>query len=730
MAKSYIFIDSKKNLNAFQQFVHESTALIDISDIFGECGVDYIAHLYNGDLASLYKTSNSQIESYKQLIQTSESVTFATCPDLTGDAVAAALTAVFETKNRRAHRLRLPALSTKSLQTKFTKKKKSTTNTGLLEKFIALDRVFDAHARQILQSNKKNKSVLGLASAIALDLICRRDNKVETPASKQRQITGMFHYKGVHIETDLSKIKNQLPDIRDQHIAKAILIDLKDQSFAISGLHSKKITKAPLSPLNTTKLLVAAEKYLGFHPQKTLAIARSLYDGCDIGLKSPLGLITYPLTDSYFVPEEELLLAREYILVNYGMDYLPSKANIYSDNSTTSVGAIRPTRLSKPPQKVKKHIDADEYLLYTLIWNRYLASQMIEAIFENQDIRLSGGPKNRYIFRAQIHHIVQRGYLQLYPDAKHSSSLPMLEESDKRARVEPTEFKIKKNETLESFIYTEALLYDAVCDLDISLVETLEYSIEVLKKWKLVHKNGDEIVATPQGRKINRVLGSSYPDILNRTYLRLLKKKVFKRPPRAKIEIDHADELQKLLSHRSQQIQSDDASMQKLKPCPVCGGSMILKRKDSGRYIVCENYPSTCQYTKSIDVHSHRFYGRCNLCESELRVKIGRYGRFLACSNFPKCKFTKPYPIDVHCPKPGCGGEIIERITSKGQLFYGCSAYPKCTFSSWQKPANIACPHCGNAYLIAKDGDDSSNFYCPKCKKDMLTLNVEAGGQT
>lgn len=719
MADSIIFVDSQTIFKVIQHYIPEQTQIIDISAIFGEGGSAYLSRLYNGGVTSLLQKHNAHIAAHKQTAENCQSVSFMLFPDFVGDALATLLMQLFDTSNDRTQRLRLSSISAGMLNPAGQQKKAARTSKNILETFIALDRVFDAHARQELHVSDPKLPVLSLAAAFALSLVCRLENKIDDKTASARHIAGVFRYKERFFDAELIKINGKPPDVYDRNVAKAVIIDLKEASFSISSIRVSEIVKSPPSLLNMTKLVAAAEQYLGFSAKRTLTTALSLYAGCDIGLKSPAGLITFPVTDSLFLPEAELLLIREYIFVNYGKDYLPEKANTFAEQSRHGIGAIRPTRLSKPPQKVKKYLGKDQLLLYTLIWNRTIASQMIAATFNNQKIFFSGGPKKRYVFRAEANHVVRRGYWQIYPDAKSNSSLPVLDDSDKRARVQTNEFKITQSASVINFSYSEGLLYDAIGDMDISLIETLAYSIEALKKWNFIQIKSGHIVPTQKGRAAQRILSDTCPDILNRAYLRRLKKKVLKPPMRGKIQIDYAAELQKLLDNRAQQLQQNKTLSEQPHICPICNGAMIIKQSETGRILVCENYPDSCQYSKSIDVHIHRYFGRCDLCTGEMTVKVGKFGRFLACSNFPTCRFTKPYPIGVSCPKNGCSGEVIERVTSKGQLFYGCSFYPKCSFSSWQKPVNIACPKCGNAYLVEKSGDNSGLYICPKCKSEL-----------
>lgn len=591
----------------------------------------------------------------------------------------------------------------------------------LWEQSQVVDKTFDSFFRTLLNVQRVNRPTFGLAAAIAVKKLNEQDRIVfDQPDPANLTILSAFKHRDDVLRARLVQINGQPADIQDRNTAKAIICDLKEQRFKIDGISDKTVYKSPPLPLTTGKLISKSEKYLGFSARQTMETARSLASHCYVGLKKPVLLITSPITDSLFIPENDILAAREYIFVNYNKNYLPEKPRLYSEKKDMTFSVIRPALISRTPGKIKKHVSEPQYQLYDLIWRRFLACQMTDACVVFRKIVISAGPQKRYIFYIEQSQTADRGYLQLFPEAANQNSILFAHELQKNAELFPVDFSITQKEKYAAFHYTEGRLIEALADADVCLNETLEYIPDILKEWKLMRKTDEgKIFPTSLGREACRLLLHQYPDIVNDRFVRLQKKRLVQNSGKQPKENNPAGELLKLLQHAGRPTLASGLSgvtgKKTREKCPACGGSMLRKQSETGDFLVCEHYPQACHYSKSVPTHIQRYYGRCDTCNAELTVKIGRYGRFLACSTFPKCTFTRPYPIGVKCPNEGCDGEVIERTSKGGRLFYRCSRFPKCRFSSWQMPVNIACPTCSHLYLVAKTGENLDLLRCPKC---------------
>lgn len=724
MAKSLILVESQQKLHTLKNLLPESAALYNLNGAGEDGGTEYLQHLIFNNPPELSFLSENKIKRLIRLIQNSDSVYVATSPDLIGDALAHQIIEIVGPLEHPAHRLFLPVIAKKDVRLSEALKKIYTSPDGeLLEQSVKVDGAFDYHARQVLNIKRAKRPILGLAAALALKKVCDQDQSTTgLMAHKPLAINVSFKHGNEKFVARLDQVNGQPAHITDRHTAKALIIDIKNQKAKIGRISDKNITTAPPLPLTTAKMIAVAEQFLGFSPRKTMAVARSLYNGCDVGLKNPAGLITNPVSDSLFCPDDEILAAREYILVNYGKGYLPEKPRLYSENSASPFSIIRPTLLSRTPKKMKKYLTDDQAQLYQVIWKRFLISQMTDAAYTRRKVKLSSGPQRRYVFQTEQNQTASRGYLQLFPSAESQTSLLFAQQFHAGAELDIAEIEIVEEKSNSGFSYTEGLLIEALGELDACLSETLEYIPDILKAWKFIRQADDGTLApTRFGREANDILQRHYPDILSDRFIRRQKRNFITAFHSKKKQADPVDELLKLLQNNSRPSLpdvSESAGRKTRQKCPVCGAAMKAHKTEAGEFIVCENYPESCQYSQVIQAHTQRFFGHCPECDAELTVKIGRYGRFLACSRFPKCKFTKPYTTGTRCPNEGCTGEVIERTTKTGRTFYGCSLYPDCKFSSWQLPINMACPKCGNLYLVAKTGESAEELKCPKCRAE------------
>ncbi len=733
MAKSLILVESQQKFLALQSLLSDAAVIVNINGMSNDSGMEYLQHLIFNEPAELSFLTEPKLQALAKLIKNSDSVFLATSPDLIGDALAHQLVESLSPLDRPVRRLFLPVISKKDVRLSTDLRKIITTPDGeLFEQAVKMDGAFDYHVRQVLNTKRAKRPLFGLAAALALKMIC----------DQERSTTGVMSEKALAINVILKQandkfvarliqVNGQPATIIDKHTAKALIIDIKNQKISVGRITDKSVTTAPPLPLTTAKMMAVAEQFLGFSPRKTMSVARSLYNGCEVGLKNPIGLITYPVSDSLFCPADEILAAREYILMNYGKDYLPDKPRLYSENSSSPFSIIRPTLLSRTPKKMRKYLDEDQAQLYQVIWKRFLISQMTDTTYTRRKVTLYGGPQKRFVLQTEQNQTAGRGYLQVFPSTENQSSVLFKSEFQKGAELHVEDFEIIAEESRAAFAYSEGLLIEALGELDACLSETLEVIPDILTAWKFIRRADDGTLApTRAGLEANAALQRHFPDILSAQFIRRQKRNFIKVFHSGKKTASPVDELLKLLQTDARPALldfSDSAGKKTRHKCPVCGSAMMQFNKESGEFLVCEHYPDSCQYSKVIHSHTHRFLGYCPECDADLIVKIGRYGRFVACSRFPKCKFTKPYTTGARCPKEGCTGDVIERTSKTGRTFYGCSLYPDCTFSSWQMPLNMACPKCGNLYLVTKAGESTDELKCPKCRaqfdSNLLPLN-------
>lgn len=717
MATLLVLVDSPSKLATLRQFVDDPSGAYQWRLVCSS-STEWFQQLYRNHLSPSLPESDDATLPLATLANQCDHVVIATSPDLAGDAVARRVAEACGLKNGKVSRIYLPHIARRLFPAAAGKKKSSDwRRSAVWETMLEVDRRVDAALRDLLNVHQK-LPIFGLTSAVALDCFARQEPPRSNDAKENRHLAVIFDGKKDQLVSRLTLINGQTPLLRDDHVVKAVIYNIKEQVFTIEAISREEKLSPPPLPFHTGSLFAAAQKELGFPPEKTLAVALPLYNGCSAGLVHPVGFITYPITDSASLPAEEGLRLREHIFAHFGKDYLPEKAREMDELGATAVGAVRPTSLQRTPKKMKKHLSEEQHQLYSLIWQRSLVSQMTDVKSVVRKVTLTGGPQRRYVLVAESEEVVHRGWQA----AGGESPLPDHAHGNEEWRLQQ-ELVLSSIDLLRQIKVAEPLtmgsLLDELSELGVCFPEQLIMVPEVLREWGFVEIQEGMARLTKSGREVHNLLQTTHSELVNIKYVQNIKKRIETASQHDGSAQSVLVDLQKLLdaAKTNQRRGADGESISTRRDCPVCGGNLLLQRSASGDFIKCEHYPDVCRYIKAADVDGHRFYGYCQECSHELIVKVGRYGRFLACSSFPRCGFTKPFPLGVKCPAEGCTGEVIERMSKLGLLFYACDHYPTCRFSAGQKPVNFACPRCGNPYVVLSPNDQHQGMHlCPKCK--------------
>jgi DNA topoisomerase-1 len=435
-------------------------------------------------------------------------------------------------------------------------------------------------------------------------------------------------------------------------------------------------------------------------------------------------------TDSTRVSNEALQAAREFILVNYGKEYLPPAARKFKVKSGAQDAheAIRPTAMQREPRAIKKYLTQEQFKLYELIWNRFVASQMEAARFEQTTIDITAGDK--YLFRTTGSVILFRGFLQVYEEVKEENREG---EDEDNMRV-PINLKVGETLKLLDLIpkqhftkppprYSESSLIKELDALGIGRPSTYAIIISTILARKYIEKVQRQLVPTELGRTVNKILIQNFPGIFNVKFTAHMEENLDKVESGQKEFVQVAQEfyapfLKALEEVNARRDEIKDALQEETQEkCPRCGGDLIIRWGRNGKFVACSNYPE-CKYTKPVE-ETEEVDEYCVQCGRKMVIKHGRYGRFLACSGYPECKNTQPLSIGVNCPKENCPGFIVEKRSKRGRIFYGCSKYPECKFATWNKPVSISCPNCQNPYLEERSTQAKGTFLqCPTCKSE------------
>lgn len=584
-----------------------------------------------------------------------------------------------------------------------------------------IDLLVDSFIRERFHLDSRD-GTFGLVTALGLILASQREYTLRAEqGNKEWQISIKLKSKTCSVWALLVQLNKKKPKIVNRDLAKAYITDIKEQEFRVKSVRTKVEIVKSERPLTTARLIEQCEKHFGYSLEKTLQIAKQLCDGLDIGQKKSTRLISNYLTNSDYISEEDMQKIREYIYVNCGKEYLNDKKE---GENNFPCEAILPTSLKRQAKKIKKFVSDDIYNVYNLIWARSVFSQISDAKIKRKQIDIEAGPDQRYLFRIVNDSFLFNGFFQFDPFSSHNYKNSKNVELVSNMPVSLIDVKIHKEEKTSPSRYTIGALLSEIAQLNVCNTDSYFPVVDNLSKLSFIRIENHSVIPTQAGLEFSSLLLQNYPDIFSVKLAQRLYKKILTNKSETVL-----NDFSKLLNSSIFEVSTDSSLSRKLKNknknCPICHGKLNVIRGREDFYYVCERYPQNCQYTQKIKENIKNVVGRCPECGHDLVVKKGKFGRFLACETFPNCRYTRSYSINVACPVEGCKGEVVERVTKNGQLFYGCSTYPECTFSSWKKPVNIACKLCGHHFLVLKNPGDDADFYtCPQCKKE-YDLNLQ-----
>jgi DNA topoisomerase-1 len=582
----------------------------------------------------------------------------------------------------------------------------------------------------------------GRVQSVALRLICEREEAINSFIPEEYwSIVGQFQTAGSDpFFAKLFKVAGADPVIGNTTTAEGYVNDIQKQSFTIADVQRKPVRRNPGAPFITSTLQQEAARRLRFHAKRTMMLAQKLYEGIDLGDEGRVGLITYMRTDSTRLSDDAVKEVREFIYSNYGKEYVPHEPRLFKKGKSSQDAheAIRPTSTKYTPKFVKKFLDEEMFMLYELIWNRFVASQMSPAVFEQLTVDVRGGD---YVFRATDSIPKFRGFLQVYDD--------IMEEAEQSPDEDPVS-KLPANlaqgqhATLMNVIpnqhftkppgrFTESSLVKELETQGIGRPSTYALIVDTILARKYVDQRERRLFPTDLGITVNRILVQNFPHLFNVSFTARMEEELDTiasgKQSYEQVMGDFYNPFIKDVEGVDKKSSAIKKSLQETtnEVCELCGKPMIIKWGRNGRFMACSGYPA-CRNTKPLpgeqEQTRHMSGMKCELCGGDMIVKGGKFGSFLGCSNYPTCKNTKPLSIGVQCPK--CkDGYVIERKTKRKRIFYGCSRYPDCDFASWDKPVASKCDTCGNDYMVEKRSATRGEFLlCPSCKAEVARENI------
>ncbi|ALM80239.1 DNA topoisomerase I [Helicobacter pylori] len=586
-----------------------------------------------------------------------------------------------------------------------------------------LDRIVGFKLSSLISSKITKGLSAGRVQSAALKLVIDREREIK--AFKPLTYFTLDAYFESHLEAQLisykgNKLKAQ--ELIDGKKAQEIKNELEKESYIISSI-VKKSKKSPTPPpFMTSTLQQSASSLLGFSPTKTMSIAQKLYEGVATP-QGVMGVITYMRTDSLNIAKEALEEARAKILKDYGKDYLPPKAKVYSSknkNAQEAHEAIRPTSIILEPNALKDYLKPEELKLYTLIYKRFLASQMQDALFESQSVVVAC---EKGEFKASGRKLLFDGYYKILGNDDKDKLLPNLKENDP---IKLEKLESNAHVTEPPARYSEASLIKVLESLGIGRPSTYAPTIALLQNRDYIKVEKKQISALESAFKVIEILEKHFEEIVDSKFSASLEEEL---DNIAQNKADYQQVLKDFYYPFMDKIEAGKKNIisQKVhektgQSCPKCGGELVKKNSRYGEFIACNNYPK-CKYIKQTEnANDGANQELCEKCGGEMVQKFSRNGAFLACNNYPECKNTKSLKNTpnaketiegVKCPE--CGGDIALKRSRKGS-FYGCNNYPKCNFLSNHKPINKRCEKCH--YLMSERMYRKKKAHeCIQCKE-------------
>ena len=603
-----------------------------------------------------------------------------------------------------------------------------------------LDRVVGYQISPILWKKVQRGLSAGRVQSVAVRLVVDREREIEAFIKEEYwtiEATAQAHVDP-RFQVKLAKIGKNKAQIANQEQAFKIKQELDNQKAQVQSVQKKERIRRPGPPFITSKLQQDAARAFRFSTKQTMRLAQGLYEGVEIGDEGAVGLITYMRTDSTRVSNDALQEVRNFIGSQFGQEFVPKEPNFYKSKKSAQEAheAIRPTSLEHTPERVKPFLKPEELKLYTLIFDRFVASQMTPALYDQTSIEITKTP---YVLKATGSILRFPGFLKAYKEqadeddqgakdeeASERVRLPDLKEGDS---VELIKVLAEQHFTQPPPRFSEASLVKELEEKGIGRPSTYASIMSTIVDKGYTEKNQGRFTPTELGRVVTDLLIENFPDIMSIAFTASMEEKLD--------AIEEGQEnwvktLGNFYGAFKQTVEQASEQMRNIKRmeektdvlCEKCGSHMVVKWGKNGSFLGCSAYPE-CSSTvpfKRVDgkivPEPRKEVGeiKCPSCGAGMVHKRGRFGEFMGCSRYPDCSQTMPLPSGVKCPKENCGGDVVAKRTKRGKPFYGCSNYPACDFVSWNKPVSKACESCDSPYLLEKTSREGVKWLCPSCK--------------
>jgi DNA topoisomerase-1 len=681
------------------------------------------------------------IKSLRQAAGDTTDIYLAPDPDREGEAIAWHTAAILKKKGRIFHRVLFHELTKNAIHEAIKSPDKLNQNKYEAQQARRiLDRLVGYQISPLLWRKVKGGLSAGRVQSVAVRIICDRERAIQAFESEEYwSITAHLEdnspppFTAKLVKKNGGKIK-----IPDEKTSNVIIEELSEEKFIVEKIQKKTVKRNPSPPFITSKLQQESIRKLRFSAKKTMVVAQQLYEGIELSPGEPEGLITYMRTDSTRISKEAAMEALELIREKFGDEYALEKPRFFKNRKKAQDAheALRPTSVLNTPEKIKPFLSKDQFALYELIWKRFVASQMKQALMNKISISIAAGP---YLFSASGSSVAFPGFMTLYmttdyqiesDSQKKKDEFPELSEG---GILKLNELAPKQHFTMPPPRFSEASLVKELEENGIGRPSTYAAILSTIREKGYVDLVKGYFKPNELGFIVNDLLVKSFPDVFDVEFTANMENDLDRIEA---AEVDYSEVLTQFYDAFEKELEAASTGMLSVKgigfptdlTCPSCDHRLHIRMGRNGQFLGCNNYPE-CTYTRNytrdekgvvhpIEPASDQPSDRiCDKCGKPMLIKEGRYGTFFACSGYPDCKNTQSTnstgpenKTGVDCPEKDCDGELVQRSSKRGKIFYGCSRFPDCTFATWDKPVAKECPECSAKFLVEKTTKKQGTF--------------------
>jgi DNA topoisomerase-1 len=659
------------------------------------------------------------LDELKKAAANADALYIATDPDREGEAIGWHLAQELGLPKSKTYRILFNEITERAVKAAFLHPGKIDNNkVNAQQARRVLDRLVGYKLSPLLWEKVRRGLSAGRVQSVAVRLITEREREIQAfvPTEYWSLHARLLGRNPPEFVATLREVRGQKAELGTESATLDVMRGLHGKQWTVKAVTRGERKRNPAAPFITSTLQQEAGRKLHFTAKKTMMLAQQLYEGVALGAEGEVGLITYMRTDAVRIAAEAQAEARAWVDERLGHEYLPDRPPVYRAKKSAQEAheAIRPTSVGREPKRLARFLTKDQLALYRLIWERFLASQMLPAVYDTVAADIAAGACE---FRAQGSTLRFAGFTAVYVESREEEA--PVPEDERESVVPPLEIgevlKLLALDPKQHFTqprprFTEAALIKTLEEQGIGRPSTYAQILSTIQDRDYVRRERGTLFPTELGMQVNDLLVPHFPEVMDVEFTAQLEESL------DKIEEGNAnwvDTVQTFYKQFSRDLKAAGKKMDNVKvgletgeACPECGKPLMKKFGRFGSFLACSAYPE-CKYTKDVAGGRERPVDEptdevCPTCAKPMVIKHGRFGKFIACSGYPECKTTKPLTLGIGCLAPDCGGQLVERRTRRGKTFFSCTNYPTCKFALWTRPVAEPCPKCAAPFMTER----------------------------